>query len=408
MKISSDSYKRLVDLLNRIEVGSSIAGKEKADLDLVRASTKVREYGAEVYGGTEVRAALKRLIKGQWSIYEKTKPDGSIGSSKKTLPASAKGEASLEIYRRSPTLRGIKQKIISDDRLLARFLLARRDMIAAENLMATGKIESPVSPYPDLQNHFSLTALVDALIEAGRIPTHEEQARIKTKVAAPLDYFLENRKTMEPRIRMMMELMLAGQVPEIIRWFLGEPNISTNSILFGDQIAFMVISNHRELLEMAPAGINDQFESAAWKAPHDATGARRMAVEALKDLLEYLEITQRHGMSLSESQSAWVSWLKTVLEWNIDALQTKKPGAGEDGGKGGGGDAPSAQGSGGKPKRLGGIVRNGNSATASGTGEGQGLPLEGPASTDPGHIAAAAALTGANLFVCREANAVGR
>ena len=387
MKISAETHRMLMALLDKVEAGNPGSEKTRADLSLVRASTREWDDGAEIYGGTDVVAALKRLTKGRLEPFGK----GSISTSAARFkdhvnPASlaATGATALEIYRRSTTLQKITKEMLENDTLLAKFLLARRDMIAAENMMAAGEIDSPIQPGLDLSKRYSIATLINALAEAGRIPDPSERSRLHKEVASPLDALLSDRENLEPAARAVMELGINERIPAVVRWFLSEPHVQLRSVLAGDHIAFLVLTNHRELIEMAPAGMRNEFELAAWKAPHFADDARRTAVEALKSFVEFMDAAVIYGQSLSEEQTAWVAWLKTILEWNIDALKAEKKSAETKGGGGtGGGGSPSAHGSKKESRRFGGVIKGDKGANAGKAGDASGhieeQPAEGPA-----------------------------
>ncbi|HPM41223.1 MAG TPA: hypothetical protein PLY45_02150, partial [bacterium] len=262
----------------------------------------------------------------------------------------------LLVYERSPTLKSIPEETLRDEAELMAFLLARRDRIAAENVEAAG-VENPGSiPPAELSSRYTVSDLVRALFAAGVIKEDGRTYGILKGAAEPLDYFVKNREKLEREVRRLLSIdpdgpwhiyakkglfvkpgakapaLLEGkEIDAVVKWgnwVLTDPEVSLRSIFRGDEIAYSVITNHRELLALASPETLDRFENAAWIAPHYPADSRREAVAALGRLIAELENLPDLDPKLKAEAESWLSWLKKLHSWNADAAaesMTAKP-----------------------------------------------------------------------------------
>jgi len=255
----------------------------------------------------------------------------------------AKSSAAPDIYDRSPTLQNIPPDVLQDDRALMRFLLTYRDRIAVENRRATGNLDHDQFTFAGAENNYSLGTLIHAL-SAGGVIDRKRAANVIRLIATPLQYFVEHRNKLETGIRQIenpknifadidrslfmktsdpTQPLSKPYIQRIIqwaRWFLGDPEVAVRSIYAADEIAFMTFLFLRDIVDAVPENIAARLENAGYNSTADPAGARREAVGAIKDLLDYYVYLKVGGSELDLKTEEGLTQIARLYEWNRDAI----------------------------------------------------------------------------------------
>jgi hypothetical protein len=263
-----------------------------------------------------------------------------------------------DLYDRSPTLQAIPNKVLADKKGIARYLLVHRDRIAIENLRAMGMMKSDEYTRPSVEDHYSISSIVQALRAAGRIDAKIHQA-VTLKVLGPINYFLKRLEDIKPQMRRIIQknikrgvlnyvdksvftalddpnhLLSDYYVRDIIkwgRWLLTDPDVALRSIYAGDEIAFMTLLAAGIYEINIQEGAIARLENAAALAADDAEAARRVAVEALSQINDSFV----DASDVDEKTADFLKWTHRLVEWNADAFGDDDPQS-NDGGQGGAG-----------------------------------------------------------------------
>ncbi|MFA5812327.1 MAG: hypothetical protein WC956_08375, partial [bacterium] len=256
-----------------------------------------------------------------------------------------------DIFLRSPALQRIPKEILDDDLALMKFLIARRDRIAVENLRSRGKLSADQFTFPGAENHYSIGTLVTALESAGRI-NHKRTLSLRGLYICGLDYFLRRRDEIEPEVRRVIATkkqrgfmkvvdrskfihmkdvdskssgepleQLANSTIYVVlrmgRWILTDPTISLRSIFSADELAFCALFPHFFTGDLVRRDIVNRLEDAGSRAEEDPIVARRDAAQALTEILDQYEGREVNADTTGE----YLKNIGRLVEWNQDALE---------------------------------------------------------------------------------------
>jgi hypothetical protein len=254
------------------------------------------------------------------------------------------------IYDRSPTLQNISSRVRNDSRLLMRHLLAHRDRVAIENLQATGKLSKDEFIFPGAENYYSLATLVDALIAAGAFYERRTN-RVRPKAAQALDYFLERRDVIEPKIGPLIRKKISSEqilkrvgtklftrlddptqrlnkreVLSVIkwgRWYLTQPEIITRTLYTTEELGFMAllapyVPDPRYLV---PHAIAHKIVAAMQLAKREPANARRQVVKGLQEILDYDYHLASESAKITKIAHTYLWWISRLIYWNRDTIK---------------------------------------------------------------------------------------
>ncbi len=246
------------------------------------------------------------------------------------------------IFDRSATLKGIHPALLADDLQLTRFLVARRDRIAVENLKARGDIPADAYHFPEAERHYALGTLVGAL-RAGGLLDDKRAAKLHKEIAGPAEYFLRRRETIEPHLR---ELIAQGHTLHTLKgvdlrlfvalndpsksisgnyvrsvlimgaWMMTEPAPRLRSILHAAEIVDMALSTAPE--HEMPEEIRARLLRARESASREPAKARTDAVLAVKEMIEGSK--SQKVSAAGENASDYFAEMDSIVEWNGDAI----------------------------------------------------------------------------------------
>jgi len=254
------------------------------------------------------------------------------------------------IYDHSSTLQNIPSRVRNDSRLLMRHLLAHRDRIAVENLQATGKLSKDEFIFPGAEKHYSLATLVDALLAAGKFYERRNN-RVRSKAAQALDYFLERRDVIEPKIGPLISKNINSKqilkrvstklftqlddptqrlnkrdVLNVIkwgRWYLTQPEIITRTLYTTEELGFMALlapyfPGPRYL---APHAIAHKIAAAMHQVNNEPAQARRQVVRGLQEILDYDYHLDSENAKITKIARTYLWWISRLMNWNRDTVK---------------------------------------------------------------------------------------
>ena len=300
----------------------------------------------------EVRADPKKLareLSARWpALATGGRRPGGIGASQRAVPIALYG-----IYLQSPTLQELTPDLLEDTASLMRFLVTFRDRVAVENWRAEGALRRNAFTVLRAEDIPTITTLIDVLEAVGLLG--ERANRLRADVARPLDYYFRRRQVIEREVakagegNIMLEALDTAlftrpgdpsrrlsddEIRDIVTWarWLGREEVPLRSLYGADEIDAMMHAQHSEVLRATPPGIVRRLREAAVLAAAHPAKARTMAVEALAAVVECGDRRAASENVPDVAIERGFARARQLIEWNRDALEERRAGAGEEGG----------------------------------------------------------------------------